>query len=217
MGSYTLIDIISYSILIAAGIGIWRYHKITSDDRPFYFIVWLAFINEILNDIFAHIFGSSVINCNIYVLLEALLFCWLFFKWGVGFKSRTVFIYLQLSIVIFWIWDSLIYNRITDFSSFFRIFSSFILVFLAIDQIIRLIVTERSNLLKNSRFLISVGVVIFFSYRALYEVFYLNKSFSNTFYHRINMIMYGVNFLVNIIFAFAALWVPTRQKFTLPF
>jgi hypothetical protein len=49
------------------------------------------------------------------------------------------------------------------------------------------------------------------------ETFYLFQlDFSNQFYHNIYIIMDSVNLFVNLIFALAVLWIPTRQKYILP-
>ena len=216
MTSYFLTVVFSYSILPAAVVGFLRFNRITAVDRPFFYIVWLALINEILNLVFTAVFRTTAINCNIYVLAEAILYCLLFYRWGGLIGTRTRFRNLSVLICGFWIWDNLIVHNLRHTNSLFRIFSSFILVFLAIDQINQLIMTERSKLLKNARFLICVGMVIFFTYRAIFEVFYLNISFSLAFYHRVDLIMEYVNLFVNLIFAIAALWIPRRQKFILP-
>jgi hypothetical protein len=206
-----------YSILLAAGVGVVRYHKVTPDNRPFFYIVWVALINEMLSQIFTSTLHSTAVNCNIYVLAEALLYCWLFYNWGSLIRNKNKFRLLLLFICLIWILDNLVMNSIRQTNSFFRIVSSFILVFLAIDQINQLITTERSRLMTNARFLISTGVVIFFTYRAIIEAFYwIRLPFSNLFYHNVYLIMDYVNLFVNLIFALAAVWIPTRQKFMLP-
>jgi hypothetical protein len=59
-------------------------------------------------------------------------------------------------------------------------------------------------------------VIIFFTYRAIIEVFYLMKlPFSNQFYLNVYVIMDFVNLFVNLIFALAVLWIQTKQKFIL--
>ncbi len=216
MTHYFTTVVFSFSILLAAVVGCLRYHRITPGDRLFIYIVWVALINEILSLVFTAVFRSTAINNNVYVLVEALLYCLMYYHWNLGFQSRKKLIWLLVATVVFWIWDNLIRHRPTEINSLFRIFSSFILVFLAIDQINQLIVTERKRLMTNARFLISVGVVIFFTYRAIYEAFYLKILFSIPFYHGVNKIMEYVNLFVNLIFALAALWIPTRRKFILP-
>ena len=217
MTSYKLFVVFSYSIVLAAVVGLWRYRKVTPEDRPFFYIVWTALLGEILNEVFSAKLHSSAISSNIYVLAEALLYTWQFYNWGSMLRRKRRFRLLVIFICMVWVLDNLILNRLDHTNSLFRIISSFILVFLAIDEINKLITTERSSLLTNARFLISAGMVIFFSYKAIIEVFYwINLPFSDSFYINVYIIMDYVNLFVNLIFALAALWIPTRQKFMLP-
>jgi hypothetical protein len=207
----------AYSILIAAAIGAIRFLKVTTDNRPFFYLVWIALVNEILSQIFLATIHTTAVNCNIYVLFEAILYCWLFYNWSSLFRNKRKFRLLILFLCIIWVADNFFLNTIFQINSLFRIISSFILVFLAIDQINQLLMTERSEILVNARFLISMGVIIFFTYRAIVEAYYLFKlPFSNLFYHNVYLIMDYVNLFVNLIFGIAALWIPTRQKFILP-
>jgi hypothetical protein len=160
---------------------------------------------------------STAVNGNVYVLTEAVLYCWLFYNWSSLLRNKKRYGLLIVFICIAWVTDNFILHSIHTSNSLFRIISSFILVFLAIDQINRLLTTERSAILSNARFLISTGLVIYFTYKAMVETFYLFQlDFSNRFYHNIYIIMDCVNLFVNLIFAVAALWIPTRQKFILP-
>jgi hypothetical protein len=217
MSSHALVLISGYSVLLAAVIGFLRYRKVTRDDRPFFFIVWIAGISEIMSAVLTSAMHSTSVNNNIYVLIEALLYAWLFDRWGSLSRKKNRLLVLQGFIVLVWILDNLILHRLTHTNSLFRIVSSFIMVFLAINQINQLITTERGNLMRNSRFLISAGMVIFFSYKAIIETFFwIQLPFSDTFYIYVLLIMDYVNLFVNLIFALAGLWIPTRRKFILP-
>ncbi|HVY74133.1 MAG TPA: hypothetical protein VG890_04845 [Puia sp.] len=216
MSSYFILMLFSYSILPAAVIACFRYSKVPADNRLFFLIVWVALFNEILSDIFAVTFGSSAVNGNIYVLVEAILYCLLFYRWQVQRRRKYVFWSLIGLLLVAWISDNLILHTVVQTNSLFRIVYSFILVFLALDQINQLITGERENLLKNARFLVSVGVVIFFTYKAIIELLFWLLPFSKGFQFSIYILMDCVNLLVNLIFALAALWIPTKQKFILP-
>jgi hypothetical protein len=98
----------------------------------------------------------------------------------------------------------------------FRIVSSFILIFLSIGQLNKLIVTAKKNLFYNAIFLICCGLIIYFSYKATIEVFFfIRLEASNQFYINIFAILVFVNLFVNLIFAWAVLWIPKKQKSTL--
>lgn len=215
--SHDLRLVFSYSILLAAVVGFVRYRKVTPEDRPFFLIVWVALISEIMGEVFTSTIHSTSVNNNIYVLVEALLYIWLFYGWSSPSPKKYGLYLLQAFLCAVWIFDNLILNKLTHTNSIFRIVSSFIMVFLGINQINQLITTERSSLIRNSRFLISAGIVIFFTYKAIIETFFWMKlPFSDTFYIYVLLIMDYVNLFVNLIFALAALWIPTRRKFILP-
>jgi hypothetical protein len=215
--SHLFFVIISYSILPGAVIGWIRYSRIPSGDRPFLYLLWIALLTEIISEITTAVFKNTNVDSNIYVLIEAMLYCWLFFNWG-NFRRNKIFLYVVLTLlIVIWVDDNLINHSLRHINSFFRIASSFVLVFLAIDQVNKLITNEHEQLFRNYRFLISLGMIIFFTYRAYVEVFYWKDlHVSLLFYRNIYNIMIFVNLLVNLMFALAVLWIPTRQRFTLP-
>src|SRR4030095_12883387 len=107
-----------------------------------------------------------------------------------------------------------IVHRITTVNSFFRIIYSFLLVFLSIEQLNKLIWQSRKNLMFNSCFLICSGLLIYFSYKATIEVFFfIELKASIAFYTNIFAILVFLNFFVNLLFIWATLWIPRKQKF----
>ena len=206
----------SYSIGIAATIGLVRFKVIDKSYQPFIWICCLAFVNEIVSTITAQVFRNNAVNLNIYVLCEALLYIWLFYNWGEFKVSVNSYYGLCIFLVFVWVLDNFILNSFLTINSLFRIVYSFTLIFLAINQGNRMLFNTRGALLRNPRFLISTGIVIFYSYKATFETFYLFKlNFSNNFYNSIHLILEAVNLFVNLIFALAMLWIPGRQKFIL--
>jgi len=184
--------------------------------QPFIFILCLDILNLTLSVILSETIRNNAVNSNIYVLLESLLYLWLFKNWGAFYKRSTLFYSLGVLLIAVWIFDNLVQNHLTTTNSLFRIVLSFLLIFLSIEQINKLIANARKNLLFNSAFLICCGVIIYFSYKATTEVFYLIRlKASIRFYINISTIMVFVNCFVNLIFAWAVLWIPKKQKSTL--
>ena len=211
---YHVAVILGYSIAIAAVIGLIRFGKILPANQPFVFILWFGLLNHTLSVFFIHFFGNNSVNSNIYVLAESLLYLWLFRNWGSLGKKETFFRVLIFLLVVSWMIDNLVWHKITVVNSFFRILYSFLLIFLSIEQLNKLITSARKNLLFNSTFLICIGVLIYFSYKATIEVFFFIKlKASDRFYINIFVILVFVNFFVNLIFAWATLWIPRKQKF----
>jgi hypothetical protein len=215
MLNYYILVSFSYSIGIAALIGLVRFKKILKSFRPFVYIVWLAFLCEILSTVSTWLFKTSIAVVNIYVLAEALGFIWLFRNWGALQSRKWYTPFVVGFLVIVWISDSFFLHRFTEIGSLFRISYSFVLIFLAIDQINKLIVQEHRNVLRNAKFLICVGMIIFYPYKATVEVFFLiNLRATTMFYKNVFLVMAFVNLFTNLIYALAALWIPTKQRFT---
>jgi hypothetical protein len=207
---------LGYSITIAVVIGLIRFNKVLPTYQPFIILLWLGLINHTLSVIFNETIRNNSVNSNIYVLFESLIYLILFKNWG-AFNKKTVLFYSLFAFLFgLWIYDNLIWHNITIINSFFRIVYSFILIFLSIGQLNKLIVTAKKNLLYNSIFLICCGIIIYFSYKATIEVFFfIQLKASDQFYSNILVILIFVNLFVNLIFAWAVLWIPKKQKSTL--
>jgi hypothetical protein len=131
-------------------------------------------------------------------------------------KRKNLFPLIILVLMTTWALENFVFSKIIYFSSYFRIVYSFIVVILSIALINRLIVTERKSLLSNPTFLLCVSFVFYYTLKVMVEAFWVyginNKNFSNNVYD-ISII---TNFISNIIYAVAILWMPIKQRFTLP-
>lgn len=213
MRIYDIAVLFGYSVAIAAVIGLVRFRKIIPAYQPFFIIMWLGLLNHSASIIFNETTGTNAVNSNIYVLLESLLYLQLFKNWGAFKKKNTWFVALGISLIALWITDNLIWHSITTTNSLFRIICSFLLIFLSISQFNELITAAKKNLLLNARFLICTGIIIYFSYKATIEVFFFIQLKASThFYINIFFILIFVNLFVNLIFAWASLCVPKKQK-----
>ena len=81
---------ISFSIGLAAITGWVRFSKINPAYYPFIYCIWLASVNEAVSYwLVSHGF-TTAINNNIYVLLEAVLFIWLFSNWQAFSPAKKI-------------------------------------------------------------------------------------------------------------------------------
>ena len=214
---YWLTLISGYSMIIACIIGLVRFRAVPVAYQPFVYFTWLAFANDVLSSILVPIIHSNAVNSNVYVLVESLVLLWLFYNWGALRGKNWYLPVLVTTLLIVWVSDNLILNDIAKINSLFRIYYSFVLVFLGINQLNSMIVGERGNMLRNARFLICSGICIFYSYKAFLETFYLFRTKATIpLLNNVFLILVFVNIFVTLIYALAALWIPTRQKFTLP-
>lgn len=219
MFTYQVVLIFSSSICIPAIIGAIRFKKIISSFLPIVYYIWLGLISDIINIILSHRIGNNAISSNIYVLVEGLMLIWLFYEWNVQTRNgKHLFLIITSILLMVWVLDNFYLNPITRFNSIYRILYSLVIVFLSINHLNLCIISEREALLKNAGFLVSLGFIIFFSYRTVIEVFYMyDFKMSVSFYNGLFDILIIVNLVCNLIYAAAIAWIPTRQKFTLPF
>ncbi len=213
MGYYSEV-ILGSTVIISAVIGAVRFQRILKSYRPFIYLIWLSVLNEIVSFLSSKFYRTNAPNSNIYVLIEFYLILLLFHAWLPG--KKKVHIWLAVSLTSVWIIDNLFIHSILEFNSAFIILAGFVTVYFSINQINILLFSETRNLFTNSKFLICLTFLIYFSYSATVEVFYLIKiDFSEWFYHNLFLVLVFVNLFANIMYALATLWIPTKQKFTL--
>lgn len=212
MKLFEVAAILGFNSAIAAVLGLIRFRKVEPAYQPFLFIVCLGFINHSLSLVLIRYFRSNAINGNIYVLVESLLYIWQFCNWGLFKKNKKTALMLAALLLAVWIIDNILLHNFWVLNSGFRIFSSFMMVFLAINQVTSLITRAKMNLLKNAIFIICSGMLIYFSYKAFIDVFFLvelDPGIGVIYY--IYAILVGINFFVNLIFAWAVLWIPKKK------
>jgi hypothetical protein len=219
MFSYHVVQVLAFVICIPALLGLARFNKTPASFRPFVYYIWFGLVNEIISAILPSFTGNNAVNSNIYVLIEGLALLWVFYQWT--FQSpgtKKLYIVFALAFVLLWLLDNCWLNPITKFNSVYRVFYSFIIVVLSINQLNLQIITERGSLFKNAIFLVCTGFIIFFSYRMVFEVFYLFElQFSTAFYNNLFDVLIIINLVCNLIYALAIAWIPTKQRFTLPY
>lgn len=207
---------LSLSILIAGIISIAKFKKVEKRYYPFIFLIWIACINEVLNISLVLNGHETLVNGNIFVLVEVFLITWFFKEEGL-FKSKWMFTFWLLIFSLVWIADTLLTGSISETSIYFRIFYSFIIVFFSINMINVKIFSSRQLLFKDPSFIIYISFCIYFTYKALIEAFILyGIDSTSAFFLNIYIIMIYVNFGVNLLYALAVIWIPAKYKFTRP-
>jgi hypothetical protein len=206
----------SYTIGIAAIIGLVRFKKILKSYRLFVVFACLALFSELISTVVIEVRHNNAIVANIYVLLEPLILLGLFYQWRAF--NRTMFTVLVTALIGIWVCENLVFGKITHINSFYRLVYALVLVVVSIDQINVTMMHERKNLLRNSKFIICCLFTLYFAFRATCEVFYfVPMKLSTEFDQALFLIIIFVNLFVNLGYALAALWIPTKNKFTLPY
>ncbi|WP_165958217.1 hypothetical protein [Segetibacter sp. 3557_3] len=208
----------SATVIVACIIALNRYHLISRLYRPFVFILWLGFLVDLTGYITIMFGVSYAVPGNIYVLINLYLVLWLFTRWEISQSKKRLFQIMAVLLTLVWILDNFILNPITQLNVLFRFCYSSLLIFLSIDQINRVIVSERKNIWKNARFVICAAFLIFYTFKSLEEIFFLVIDPKNEdFLSYVWMIMMVITLVVNSIYAYAALCIPSKEKFILPY
>jgi len=213
--SYKLVEWLAYLVGIPAIIGLIRIKRISQVYFPFILLLWVGLASEIVTTVLINRGLSNALSSNIYVLLESVLILFFFERMDL-FKSRQIFYLLLFLFAGGWIVENFVLLNINRFNSYFRIGYSFIVVLLSINLINRLMLQERTRMLRNPVFLIMIGFIVFFTYKALIEIFWVyGFKASDSFKFLVYRIMTYINLSANIVFTIAVLWIPRKQEFTL--
>jgi hypothetical protein len=208
--------IFSLSIAIGGLIGLIRARKTDHDFLPFLILLWLGCLNEILSIVIISRGISNVVLYNTFTLVESLLICWQFRKWGL-FNDRVAwYFFLQCLVVGTWIYMHFIRSNIHVFNSGFIMGHSVLAVALSIRILNRLSLSFTKDIMTNPIFLICIGIFIYFTYAILVEAFWVyGLNHSRAFRVRIYAILTYINLFTNILFAFAAAWIPLKRQYLL--
>jgi hypothetical protein len=209
--------LLSELILLPLITGLIRLRRIGKGYQPFFALLIIGFITEIVSFILIKGFHrSNAIPINIYILLEWTLISLQFHIWGFLGQQKKVFYTLVTITVLLWCVENLVFSKITEFSPYFRLFYSFLIVLLSVNKINYMITHDNRNLLRNPSFLICIGFIIYFLYMIIYRWAYQVSLYGKSdISNKIIFFMAYVNALTNAIFAIALLLIPAPVKFTL--
>ncbi|HMC99951.1 MAG TPA: hypothetical protein VKH37_07355 [Ferruginibacter sp.] len=215
--SFTLVIILSFAITIPALLGLIRYRAIDPVYQPFLWCLWIGLLNEIISVLLLWYRKPTVININLYYLIEALLFLLLFKNLGSFRRKQMVFFILLGAMVVGWLSETLLLSHMIGFNSYFLIGYAATLCILSVVMISELLVRVRTNLLKNSEFIICVAFLVYYTFEILSEIFWMyglgeNKQFRMN----VEWISVFTNLFANLLYTIAIAWMPIKRKFSLP-
>lgn len=201
----------SLSILAPAITGVIRYRNIPVSYHPVIYLLLLGLANE-LTCYFFFYNSSNALPTNIYFLCEFLLFAWQFHNWKNILRVRWLYWLLITGMTTLWITENIIMGRLTMFSPVFQVTYSLALILLAINQLSWLVVNDRGRIMANPVFIISIAVIIFFSYKVLTEIFYYYAA-TGSIKNNIFVIESYLNVGYNIMLTIALICIPPKSNF----
>jgi hypothetical protein len=209
--------LLSQSILLPIFIGLIRLRRIDKGYRPFFILLCIGFITEVISFILIQGYKApNAIPVNIYNFTEWALITWQFHVWGFLRQKKKWFYALVVFGACLWMTENLLFMKIILFSPYFRFFDYLLIVLFSVNKINFMITHDNRNLFRNPKFLICIGFIVYFIYMIVYywafEVSLFGQPDIST---SITFLMAYVNFFTNIIYAIAFLLIPAPQKFTL--
>lgn len=147
---------------------------------------------------------------NIGILVQYLFIVRQLSVWGL-FDVKSLYIKASIILIGFvWLLETISYRNLS-LNNYTLVVCSLLLVVYITAYINKLIFENVRNLLTDSRFLISIGYLIYFSISLIVFIFTRNaKDFSYDFFTNIWAIHNIVNTFTNIIFIIALLCIPKR-------
>jgi len=214
--NHTLVEILSYSIGIAAIAGLVRFKQLDQAYYPFIILLWTGVANEVASTISINLFYSNAIASNIYVLAESLLALIFFEKLGLFKKRKAFYPMLAALFIVSWSVENFFMSGIERFGPYFRILYSFAIVLMSIHTTNNLILEDKKILIRNPLFLIMIGFIAFFTCKILIEIFWVyGLNSSRDFRVEVYRIMTYINLTVNLIYAITLIWMPGKREYTL--
>ena len=215
---YYQVALMSASIFITAIIGGIRFNKIDPAYYPIICCFWVASLNEIISFALAVNGCNTVINNNIYVLIESILVTIQFKKWGLFNNRQTAFTGIIVLLLISWIIENYYNYTANTIHYYFRIMYSFIIVLMSIHLNTGIIYSWQRNLLSSPVFRFCIGFIIYFSCKIVVEAFwYYGTNFSIRFLTNVYLILSWINLTVNFIYTSALLCIRAKKKHSLLF
>lgn len=212
MSSKTLLFLLSLSILLPTVASMVRYKKLPDTYRPLVYMLVLGLLTEI-TIFFLFSQSSSALPTNIYYLTEAILLMWQFRCWNQILKKNSAMLLLIALFISVWILDYFVFGSLLSYRLWFQLLSSLTLILMAINQMNYLIENDRRTLTKNPIFLICAGIIVFFSYKIMAEVFF-HYAPEMTIKRNIFVIEAYLNVLYNILLFIAVLCITPKKVFT---
>jgi hypothetical protein len=214
MPNYVYI-ILNSGILIPAIIALVQFRSIDKRYYPFLCFLWIGCLNEILNIILVLCHHTSIVNSNVYVVVESGVLLWFFLSFQI--LRRNQFIAALSFCAAVWLIDNFWIHPITQNSTYFRICYSFLTVFLSMNLLNQLIFSKQ-NVTRHPLFLISLSFIIYYTYKALIQAFVLyGITKSSRFLFNLYVIMIYINFGINLLYALVVLWISRKHRSISPY
>jgi hypothetical protein len=197
------------SILPACIAAIFRFRR-NPDFLPFCYLIFFGTAVEIIASISGYFHLNNLWLLNCFVLVQFYLIMYQLYVWRL-FKLQSFTAIGAVAIVtILWTAEAFNNSLTRDFSNFSLVFSSFFIALFVTVYINRLIFEKIKVIIADARFIISVGLLLYFTSNFIVFLFIRNDSMSAIFFRNLWTIHDIINIFTNILFAIGLLCI--RRK-----
>lgn len=207
--------------LLPLVVGLLRYHRM---DKAYHPLVWICAAGTVAEiwrfwEVYQYYTNerpTNMLGYNIYVLIVSQCYLLLFYRWHMFKQVPLLLRALQVAFLLVWVADHFFLQgiRIMQGTVIFRLVYASALCLLAIQQVNRLIIHYRKNLLKSPSFLICTGILLLFVPYILQEAILLfDPQLSKSFFTSVFNIRPRINAFVYFLYLLAIVWTPTRKPF----
>jgi hypothetical protein len=195
-------------------IGLIKYKKIHNKHKPFILLLALYAATEMSSLILINLNLGFYLTflMNIFVLFDFIFLFVILSTWTRSKIERTDFLII-FPFFLLWVWDNFFFSRLSVTNSIFRIGYSLMICIKSISLINKQLMRIDRNVIKNPFFIIGATLLLFFTYKSIYETIYfiylnLNKEISYWSFY----VLVFVNILSYILFIIAILCMEKKTK-----
>ena len=195
---YWVCVFLEFTILISIVISFVKFKQISRDYLPFVFSLWVTLISSVVGLYFSLFHRNNAAPSNIYFIVFCLLILWQFKQWKLFAGCPKAFYGLMGAFVASWVLDTFVVGSLFKFNPYARIIISFVIVILSIQ-------------------LILTAYIVLFTVKIITEFFWqYGVILGDDFMISIFYFYIFVNFLANLLYALAMLWIPVTTRYSWP-
>lgn len=213
--SFHLFTILAFSIVLPVFSGIIKFRQITTQRYlPVFLYVVFAFLNNLLSYMLIRNGESNHFNSNIYVLVAFGLLLWQFNTWDE--KAGMKYLGVGVIFCMIWVADNFILHGLRDNNSIFRFFASFYILYYCVKKINHEIFFGFRRIISNPVFLICVGMMFHYSFKAFYESLnFFSWLFDISLIIQVNRLIAFADLITNILISIAFLCLRSKSTYYL--
>lgn len=202
MTAFEFCHLSSFSILIPLSAICWKWKCISKKYLFLAVLLIIGALSDLISYVTIKLYGHNTVNGNIYLLVEFILFGFLFKRWPSKRVSRF-HLFIIIVGVLLWVADNLMLHSLFANNSMSRLGCYFLLVGICIDQLVSTLL-NRASFIILSDILICMAFLFHYSYRAFIESFLLYTThLDSSYFISLWVIDNGLNILTNLMITLA--------------